>query len=215
MQPQERYTLARRGVLMGGALVPWLWRPASTAAQSAAPSKYAGKILFSREPIVIGSENPAALTHRFSSKDNIYGVAYFAKSIRELGIDKSYAVLIKKTYKNRTSTVQDNWNFEGNLRGNENNPEILENRTFYLDISPDPADTQIFRRFVAASAYQLWSLGGGVKGKPISYTMDVTFVSFDVATSTRTVCATGSFSLDRYTEDTSRYLKLYESNGRQ
>ncbi|MBW4698124.1 MAG: hypothetical protein KME03_09560 [Aphanocapsa lilacina HA4352-LM1] len=208
-----QHILARRSFLIGGALLSRLWRPASAAAQSDVPSKYAGKILFSREPIVIGSENPAALTNRFSSKDNIYGVAYFSKSIRKLGIDKSYAVLIKKTYKNRTSTVQDNWNFEGALRGNENNPEILENRTFYLDISPDPADKQVLRRFVGASAYLLWSLGSGAKGKPITYTMDVTFVSFDVATSTRTICATGSFTLDRYSQDSKRYLKLYESNG--
>ncbi|UFP96433.1 hypothetical protein [Gloeobacter morelensis] len=207
-----QHILARRSFLIGGALLSRLWRPASAAAQSDVPQRYAGKILFSGEPIIIGSENPATLRTRFSSKDNIYAVAYFAKSIRELGIDQSYAVLIKKTYKNRTSTLQDNWSFEGNLRGN-NNAEILENRTFYLDISPDPADKQIFRRFVNASTYLLWTLGSGEKGKPITYTMDVTFVSFDVATSTRTICATGSFTLDRYSQDSKRYLKLYESNG--
>ena len=47
--------------------------------------KNAGKILFSKTPIVIGSEDPNQFTTKFSATDNIYAIAYLDGTIKQLG----------------------------------------------------------------------------------------------------------------------------------
>ncbi len=44
----------------------------------------AGKVIFSSEPIVPGSENPAAMRTSFTTNDNIYGVYYLKGTFEEL-----------------------------------------------------------------------------------------------------------------------------------
>ncbi len=47
-------------------------------------AKQVKKVLFSKSPIVIGEENPDQFESSFSATDNIYGVVYFEKTIKEL-----------------------------------------------------------------------------------------------------------------------------------
>ena len=50
--------------------------------------KNAGKVLFSKKPIVIGKEDPAQFTDTFSSTDRIYGMAYLdAVMGKDLNVD--------------------------------------------------------------------------------------------------------------------------------
>lgn len=44
----------------------------------------AGKVLFSKSPIIIGKENPAQFTTQFAATDKIYAVAYLKGSIKDL-----------------------------------------------------------------------------------------------------------------------------------
>jgi len=44
----------------------------------------AGKVLFSKQPIVVGKENPAQFTTQFAASDKIYAVAYLKGTLKEL-----------------------------------------------------------------------------------------------------------------------------------
>ncbi|HEX3007869.1 MAG TPA: hypothetical protein VHO90_09675 [Bacteroidales bacterium] len=60
---------------MGGAM---------NAGMSAIQKKYVNKIVLSKKPIVVGSENEADFLNTFTAADKIYGMIYFKSSIRDI-----------------------------------------------------------------------------------------------------------------------------------
>ncbi|MBE0644895.1 MAG: hypothetical protein IH600_12495 [Bacteroidetes bacterium] len=53
--------------------------------------EHAGEIVFSSQPVVVGSENASALKTTFTANDDIYGMMYFKGTFKEITGGSSYA----------------------------------------------------------------------------------------------------------------------------
>jgi hypothetical protein len=88
----------------------------------------AGKIVFSREPITAGQENPSAMSTAFTANDNIYGMMYFQGTFKEVTGGTSYG--FTKLF------VDDNEKAGYDFKLT---PEMGENAWLGSEIIPDPA----------------------------------------------------------------------------
>jgi len=85
-----------------------------------------GKVLFSKEPIIIGKEKPEQFVTEFGSSDKVYAVAYFDAKIIELAYYKGTAGF--------RFQVNDSWKeFEYHIY-----PEYYEKAYTLIEIMPDP-----------------------------------------------------------------------------
>jgi hypothetical protein len=91
-----------------------------------------GKILFSKQPIVVGKETANQFVNSFDGKDKIYAIAYLEGSIEDMGNLKTY------NYSDK------NGNYSMHLDGQQNNigitflPEVKEKAYLLIEIVPDP-----------------------------------------------------------------------------
>jgi len=91
-----------------------------------------GKILFSKQPIVVGKESASQFVSSFDGKDKIYAIAYLEGTLEDMGDLKNY------NYGDK------NGNYSMHLDGQQNNigvkflPESRANAYLLIEIIPDP-----------------------------------------------------------------------------
>ncbi|AGY58918.1 hypothetical protein [Gloeobacter kilaueensis] len=152
----------RRNILLGSSLLPLAFVPRIVGAEEARiNTTYAGKIIYSKQPIDPKSVNPAALATNFTSKDSIYGVAFFDKQIKDMTPPDAYVMYFRAVgndpaLKQQTvrTLVDDGNSFTELLR---RQPEWRDATVLYLDVSPDPSDQKIYPLFASYSENFLMS----------------------------------------------------------
>lgn len=84
----------------------------------------AGKVLFSKTPIIIGKEDPNQFTDQFTANDNIYAIAYLNARIGDLGNEACYEI---------------NINGNNSYINFKHNEEDKDKSYYIIEIIPDPA----------------------------------------------------------------------------
>ncbi|AGY58917.1 hypothetical protein [Gloeobacter kilaueensis] len=141
----------RRSVLLGSSLLSFVFVPKIVGAQNSPINPtYARKIIFSKKPLDSRSVDPAALTTEFTSRDNIYGIAYFDRPIKELLAVDPNLYVFGNGRDPITGNIQDVLADGDSFRSLfKRDPSWMDATLIYLDISPMITDRRIFPLFAA------------------------------------------------------------------